>query len=54
MPSSGVSEVSYSVLMYNNKEIFGLEQAGTERAEVLKKKKSIPKNHVKAHNHLYS
>jgi hypothetical protein len=35
MPSSGASEVSYSVLMYNNKKyIFGLEQAGTERVEL--------------------
>ena len=32
MPTSGASEVSYSVLMYNNKEIFGLEQSGTEQA----------------------
>ena len=28
----GVSEDSYSVLTYNNKYIFGPEQAGTERA----------------------
>jgi hypothetical protein len=28
----GVSEDSYSVLTYNNKYIFGSEQAGTERA----------------------
>jgi hypothetical protein len=34
MPSSDVSEVSYSVLMYNNKYIFGPEQAGTEQAEL--------------------
>jgi hypothetical protein len=56
--------------MYNNKWIFGSEQAGTERgligesgadlskpgwqewAEVLKN--SIPNNHMKTHNHLYS
>ena len=31
-PSSGASEGSHSVLMYNNKLIFGLEQAGPTRA----------------------
>ena len=28
MPSSGVSEDSYSVLIYNNKSIFGLQRVG--------------------------
>jgi hypothetical protein len=33
MPSSGVSEDSYSVLIYNNKQIFGLSAKGQlERA----------------------
>ena len=55
-PSSGVSENSYSVLMYNNKSIFGQERTGSEQswlkqAEVLN---SIPNNHMKAYNHLYS
>jgi hypothetical protein len=51
MPSSDVYEDSYSVLMYNNKYIFGPEQVGPERAEILS---SIPSNHMMAHNHLYS
>jgi hypothetical protein len=46
IPSSGVSEDSYSVLIYNSKYIFR-----PERAEVLS---SIPSNHMMAHNHLYS
>jgi hypothetical protein len=40
MPSSGVSEDSYSVLTYN-KYIFGLEQVGWERKEKRKKKKEV-------------
>jgi hypothetical protein len=40
MPSSGVSEDSYSVVTYN---IFGPEQA-----VVLS---SVPSNHMMAHNH---
>jgi hypothetical protein len=62
MPSSGVSKDSYSVLNYNNKSIFGLEQAGPPRASEVdwsnltrsgpSPKKSIPNNNMKAHNHL--
>jgi hypothetical protein len=51
MPSSGASEDSYSVLIYNNKKVFGPEQTGLEQAEVLN---SIPSNHMVAHNHLHS
>jgi hypothetical protein len=51
VPSSGVSEDSYSVLTYKNKKILGLEQAGPEQAKVLS---SIPRNHMMAHNNLYS
>jgi hypothetical protein len=51
MPSSGVSEDSYSVLTYNNKKINLWSKWGPEQAEVLS---SIPSNHMIAHNHLYS
>jgi hypothetical protein len=55
MLSSGVSEDSHSVLMYNNKEIFWLKQAGTERVGLTgASRDAIPNNHMKAHNHLYS
>lgn len=67
MPSSDVSEDSNSVLNYYNKYIFRPEQAeltgrawwgrpegaGLTRANK-SPKNSIPNNHTKAHNHLYS
>ena len=46
-----MSEDSYSVLMYKNKEILGPEGAELEQAEVLI---LIPSNHMMVNNHLYS
>jgi hypothetical protein len=51
MPSSSVSEDSYSELMYNNKSLGLSEQGQPEWTEVLKN--SILNNHMKAHNHIH-
>jgi hypothetical protein len=55
MPSPGVSEDSYNVTVYLfiiiNKSLGRSERGWPEQAEVLN---SIPNNHVKARNHLYS
>jgi hypothetical protein len=53
MPSSGVSEDSYSVLIYNNKYIFGMEWTGPTRSS-RGPKNSILNNRMNVHNYLYS
>jgi hypothetical protein len=55
MPSSDISEVSYSVLMYTNKSLGWKEQGQAGPTGAIRgPENSIPNNHMKAHNHLYS